>query len=90
MYPSNLRIGHDDEENEGEREDEGEEVEIKPSSEAETCGSDPVSSPSEPEPSRKVEESFACFEDVCSDRGRALDGSWTYKSRWGSSTDLPV
>ena len=92
MYPSNLRIGHDDEENEGEREDEKEDVDIK-SSEAKTCGSDLASSsPPEPERSRKVEESFTGFEVACSDRGRTLDRSysWTYKARWGSSTDRPV
>lgn len=73
MCPSNLKIGHDDEEDEGD-------VEIKVFlGEARNTGPDLESlSPPGPESSRGVEGFFAAFEEaieVNSDGRRALDGS---------------
>lgn len=76
MCPSNLRIGHDNEEGGEKLEEEEGDVQMEPfPEEARTAGS---FSPPKPEPSGKIGEFFAVSEEaigVNSGICRALDGS---------------
>jgi len=82
VCPSNLRIGHDNEEDREKLEEEEGDVEMEPfPEEAKTGGPGPGSfSPPEPEPSGKIGKFFAVSEEVIevsSGVGRAFDGSYS-------------